>query len=138
MKQLKKFCENFTDEIPKRVEKIRNKYYQVPKNYVEIDERIEAKGIFLGEIKVTFKPSLYLLEWLSKRTENKIYVNDKAEWLFLCGRDVFIENIEKERIKSRIFLVQNEKDENLGLGIEKESMIKNLKDRGDFLRREMN
>ena len=61
----------------------------------------------------------------------------------MCGRDIFDESIVSEIPKELIgkhVLVQNENDENLGLGIVKVGgsriTIKNVIDRGDFLRRE--
>jgi len=56
--------------------------------------------------------------------------------MFLCGRDAFADNIVKANVNSGLVLVQNEKDENLGLGILNEKGIRNILDRGDFLRRE--
>lgn len=99
-----------------------------------------SESLLLGKEGKFFEPSLFLLELLSKETNNKVFINSQAEWLFLCGRDVFPESVEKNHSKKFLFLVQNSKDENLGLGIKTKfkgkSIIKNLKDRGDFLRRE--
>ena len=97
-------------------------------------------GLPLGVEDSFFKPSLFLLELLSKKTKNKVFINKEAEWLFLCGRDVFPANVAKDNSKEKVFLVQNELDENLGLGIKTnhkgKKIIRNLIDRGDFLRRE--
>lgn len=98
------------------------------------------EGLPLGKDEKFFEPSLFLLELLSKESTNKVFVNDNAGWFFLCGRDVFPENVDKDQSKKNIFLVQSFRDENLGLGMKTNSkgkkIIKNLKDRGDFLRRE--
>jgi ribosome biogenesis protein Nip4 len=97
-------------------------------------------GLPLGEDNKFFEPSLFLLEILSKKSKNKVFLNKQAEWLFLCGRDAFLENIERNMADKDVFLVQNSLDENIGLGmktkIKGKMMIKNLMDRGDFLRRE--
>jgi ribosome biogenesis protein Nip4 len=107
---------------------------------VKINATPSYEGLVLGKEEQFFEPSLFLLELLSKETNNKVFVNAQAEWLFLCGRDVFPESVEKNNSKNIIFLVQNSKDENLGLGMKTKhkgkNIIKNLKDRGDFLRRE--
>jgi ribosome biogenesis protein Nip4 len=99
-----------------------------------------AISLILGSQETFFQPSLFLLESVSKKTKNKIFINDQAEWLFLCGRDVFMQSIEKNNSSNQVFLVQNFKDENLGLGFKTKfkgkPIIKNLMDRGDFLRRE--
>jgi ribosome biogenesis protein Nip4 len=123
----------------------RGKFYYLKNDALQnIVEKINAvpssEGMLLGKEDRSFEPSLFLLELLSKETNNKVFVNSQAEWLFLCGRDVFPESVEKNNSKKILFLVQNNKDENLGLGMKTKhkgkSIIKNLKDRGDFLRRE--
>lgn len=117
------------------IEYIRKDIYE--KTFLkEVNGRIESKGAYLGTQKKSFEPSLYLLERISKVSKNKVFVNKESEWLFLCGRDVFEKNILKNDATKHIFLVQNENDENLGLGMFTRGMVKNLMDRGDFLRRE--
>ncbi len=104
------------------------------------NSRFVAKSLPLGKVDSFFRPSLFLLELLSKESDNKIFVNPTAEWFFLCGRDIFPENVLKSNTSGKVFLVQNEFDENIGLGmrskIKGRRVIKNLLDRGDFLRRE--
>ena len=136
---MKQFISKFTDEEPEYVT-IRNTYY-LKNPFLEeirnkVNRRIDHLSIPLGEGKKKFKPSLYLLEWLSHRTKEKVYVNKKAEWLYLCGRDLFSDSIEKDTSKERLVLVQNNIDENIGYGLKQGKKIKNLLDRGDFLRRE--
>ncbi|MCX6709734.1 MAG: hypothetical protein NTV63_02140 [Candidatus Woesearchaeota archaeon] len=71
---------------------------------------------------------------------NYVVVNDKSEWLFLCGRDVFRNGIIKKSILSYgNALVLNSRRECLGYGKieEKGSLfLRNVFDIGDFLRRE--
>lgn len=131
---MKEFLKNFNTEIP--YYKLRNEYFEILPGMEKIEGRIINLGLSLGTDKKNFKPSLYLLEKLSKQTNNKVFINDKAEWLFLCGRDVFEKNVFEDNSKNKIFLVQNGRDENLGLGMKKGNLILNLIDRGDFLRRE--
>ncbi|MCF7871867.1 hypothetical protein K9L97_02430 [Candidatus Woesearchaeota archaeon] len=121
-----------------------NNYYFITstqKYFIDADDRMFPSG-FLGRIKKRFEPSLFLLELLSKNSDNKIFINDTAEFLFLCGRDVFKENITRNNSNKEIFFVQNKFDENLGFGTffkqDKQVLVRNIKDRGDFLRREMN
>ena len=71
-------------------------------------------------------------------------VDDKAEWLFLCGRDVFAKSVVKANVKSGRVIVCNKGKEVLGygnivgeLGRKDKVFVKNLLDKGDFLRREM-
>ncbi|MFT4260964.1 MAG: hypothetical protein ACMXX9_00855 [Candidatus Woesearchaeota archaeon] len=133
---MKDFLKHFNVEI--EYEKLRNEYYEIIPEMKNVEGRIVSMGLVLGVKKKNFVPSLYLLEKIAKETDNKIFVNDKAEWLFLCGRDVFLNNVIEDNSSSELFLVQNARDENLGLAKKKGNLIKNIVDRGDFLRREMN
>lgn len=107
-------------------------------------------GLYLGQIrKGKIFPSLYLLSILSNIKSNKVTVDNKAAWLFICGRDVFGERILRAEglIKKGDFvLILNIYDDCLGYGRilrnldkkreQNEVIIENLLDVGDFLRRE--
>jgi ribosome biogenesis protein Nip4 len=100
-------------------------------------------GIKMGAVaKGRFLPAPGFLNALleSKEEMNYVVLNSRAEWLFLCGRDVFNDGIAKKHIKSKCkCLVLNENGECLGYGlVEKNGAVevKNLFDLGDFLRRE--
>jgi ribosome biogenesis protein Nip4 len=107
-------------------------------------------GSYLGKFKGgRFFPSFLLLAILTQGDANKIVVNKKAAWLFICGRDVFakgIEAVHKSRRKGAYTLVLNEFGECLGFGRivrgldsetnKNEVAAKNISDIGDFLRRE--
>lgn len=100
-------------------------------------------GTFLGKTAHgKFFPSFQLLDVLLPKTGKKITLNNKASWLFVCGRDVLNQGIisAPEGLKvGDMVLLQNENQECLGLGEwreEKKMAIKRLLDRGDFLRRE--
>ena len=78
---------------------------------------------------------------------NKVVLNKKASWLFICGRDVFQQGIIKaigSQRKGDCTLVLNEFGECLGFGVLTASLkeqsgkiaIRNVLDVGDFLRRE--
>lgn len=144
MKELNDFTSKFTDKQIENVILNRDIYYLTNPDLRTMSSKIEIKpiteGIPLGKKGKYFMPSVYLLEILSKLSTNKIYVNDKAEWLFLCGRDIFESSILKNESERKTFLVQNMKDENLGYAEKikkgKNILIKNKLDRGDFLRRE--
>lgn len=151
MKAINKFSKIFTQEEIENVIKVKNEYFLVNKELQEFTANLNADsqnavfpraGILLGAVKKErFDPSLYFLELLAKKSTNKVFINNKAEWLFLCGRDAFKENAIKDNSTNNIFLVQNERDENIGLGTwekkGKTAMLKNIMDRGDYLRREM-
>jgi ribosome biogenesis protein Nip4 len=105
-------------------------------------------GTYLGKVKNgKFFPSFNLLAILAKGEANKIVVDGKAAWLFICGRDVFrkaVLAVHGSRRKGAHTLVLNEFGECLGFGKitrnldteEAHVVVKNISDIGDFLRRE--
>jgi ribosome biogenesis protein Nip4 len=107
-------------------------------------------GTYLGKIKNgKFFPSFSLLKIIAEKKANKIIVDKKTEWLFICGRDIFkrgiIKVMESQR-KGDYTLILNQHGECLGFGKivrsldeEKDGVfVKNISDIGDFLRREKN
>ncbi len=107
-------------------------------------------GTYLGKVKNgKFFPSFNLLMMLAKGEANKIVVEKKAAWLFICGRDVFRKGVlavRGSRKKGDHTLVLNEFGECLGFGkiiggldeaAKTEVAVKNVSDVGDFLRREV-
>ena len=106
-------------------------------------------GLYLGKVGKNggFFPSFNLLSMLVDVAANKIVVDGKAAWLFICGRDVFRMGIVKvmgSKRKGDAALVLNEFGECLGFGMimggvngsDSEVAVKNVLDIGDFLRRE--
>jgi len=107
-------------------------------------------GTYLGKVKNgKFFPSFNLLKMLAKGEANKIIVEKKAAWLFICGRDIFRKGMlsaRGSRRKGTHTLVLNEFGECLGFGKivysldeaakKTEVAVKNVSDVGDFLRRE--
>ncbi len=107
-------------------------------------------GAYLGKVKNgKFFPSFNLLAMLAKGEANKIVVEKKAAWLFICGRDIFRKGIlavRGSRKKGDHVLVLNEFGECLGFGKimgsldetsgKTEVAVRNISDIGDFLRRE--
>ena len=121
------------------------------------NEKPYAIGIFLGNITARkagnnnpnhihgeFIPSPAFPDILAEKSQKKVTVNAKTEWLFLCGRDVFESSVmmrnsglsDSELKPGNLVLVQNEKDENLGVGRVGDKIIKNLLDKGSYLRDE--
>jgi ribosome biogenesis protein Nip4 len=106
-------------------------------------------GTYLGKVKNgKFFPSFNLLAMLAESEANKIVVDRKVAWLFICGRDVFqrgVVAVHGSRRKGDYTLVVNEFGECLGFGkitrnldAEKtQVVVKNISDVGDFLRREI-
>ncbi|MDD1443971.1 hypothetical protein MEO93_27250 [Dolichospermum sp. ST_sed3] len=128
--------------------KIGKKYFLVSKGLQEVKEKIplvpEIVGVYLGEEKKSkqgvtiFSPSVAFLDMLSKKTDRVVVANDKAEWLFLCGRELRDESIVSKNVESGLVIVKNNSGEVLGLGKIEKGGVKNILDKGDFLRRERN
>jgi ribosome biogenesis protein Nip4 len=105
--------------------------------------RLIYVGKLLGRTKGDFIPSSGLLRELGRMQGlNKVWVDERIGWLFACGRDIFAENIiklEGELAEGTYFLVIMGSD-CLGYGrIEVQgdkTILKNVFDLGDFLRRE--
>lgn len=105
-------------------------------------------GLYLGKLKNgMFFPSFNFLNILVGVAANKIVVDQKAAWLFICERDIFRTGIVKvmgSKRKGEATLVLNEFGECLGFGkilediggTEGRIAVKNVLDVGDFLRRE--
>ena len=127
----------------------RGRYFLLNKNLKGIAPRsFFYVGRFLGEVKNgKFFPSFNFLAILAEGEAHKIVVNEKASWLFICGRDIFVEGIVSvlgSRRKGALTLVLNEFEECLGLGRiisdfgakDTKVVVENIADVGDFLRRE--
>jgi ribosome biogenesis protein Nip4 len=108
-------------------------------------------GTYLGKTKDgKFFPSFNLLSLMASSKSNKVVVDQKASWLFICGRDIFrkgIITVDGSRGKNALTLVMNQYGECLGFGkitcrldiVGKgaEVAVRNISDVGDFLRREI-
>ncbi|MCF7866445.1 hypothetical protein K9L67_01385 [Candidatus Woesearchaeota archaeon] len=145
MNFINEFFKQFSDNKIDFVLKKDDEYFYAEKELLELSKKIPDcyPGLSLGkEINGVFSPSLFLLELLAEISKNKVFVSKKAEWNFLCGKDLLPENIVIDESKSNIFLVQNKDDKNLGYAKFEEKngqkIIKNILDRGDYLRRELN
>jgi len=105
-------------------------------------------GVYLGKVKNNkFFPSFELLNMIARKEANKVFVDKKSAWLFICGRDIFRQGLVKvhgSKKKSSYTLVLNQHGECLGFGrilddLSEEGKgvaIRNISDVGDFLRRE--
>jgi ribosome biogenesis protein Nip4 len=137
----------------KLVVKKQNRYFLLNpqlKNFAS--EGFFYAGTYLGKVKDgVFFPSFNLLSMIAERKEaNKIFVDNKTEWLFICGRDIFKQGVTKvagSKKKGDLALVLNQRGECLGFGKmlftidadeknNRKVIVKNIADIGDFLRRE--
>lgn len=89
-------------------------------------------------------PSIDFLQQIGREARKHIVVNEKAEWLFICGRDIFAKGIASHNnpaMGDRVVIL-NQHKECLGYGDVispldgKRVVIKRLFDIGDLLRRE--
>lgn len=128
----------------------KDRYFLVTRQLEELAHDFFHAGTYLGKIKKgLFFPSFPLLTMISKKNANKVIVDRRTEWLFVCGRDLFrkgILTVTGSTRKGDLTLVLNENDECLGFGKiirdlneKKEGIaVRNIADVGDFLRRERN
>jgi ribosome biogenesis protein Nip4 len=152
MKTLKDFVRQFGASISLNeslIVKKENRYFLLNETLQKlIMKDFFYAGTYLGKIKNDkFFPSFSLLTLIAKRKANKIIVDKKTEWLFICGRDIFKQGIIKvmdSHRKGSYTLTLNQYGECLGFGkilhdLDKERegvVIRNISDIGDFLRRE--
>ena len=153
MKTINDFVAQFNASIPldeTRIVRNRNRYYLLSKKLKEqIPKGFFYAGEYLGAVKgASFFPSFLLLSTIAEKKANKLMVDKKTAWLFICGRDIFKKGILKDGNlkKGDITLILNEHNECLGFGkmmlnlraeIDlNKTAVKNILDIGDFLRRE--
>jgi len=151
MKQIKDFVSRFQTKISltqNLIVKRRNRYFLLNENLKRlVSKDFFYAGTYLGKTKNgKFFPSFNLLKMIAEKKANKIIVDKKTEWLFICGRDIFKQGIIKlmgSKRKGDYTLILNQHGECLGFGkilcaLDKEEgvAVKNVSDIGDFLRRE--
>jgi ribosome biogenesis protein Nip4 len=102
-------------------------------------------GLYLGQVKGSvFFPSFNFLNLLLPLAANRVVLNRKSAWLFICGRDIFRGGVKKfmgAQCKGDFTLVLNEFGECLGFAqivgaVGEAVFLRNVLDLGDFLRRE--
>jgi ribosome biogenesis protein Nip4 len=153
MKAINDFVAQFNASIPldeSHLVRNRNRYYLLSKKLKQqAPKGFFYAGAYLGAVKgASFFPSFLLLAMIAETKANKLVVDRKTAWLFICGRDIFKKGILKadNLKKGDITLIMNEHNECLGFGkmmlnlraeidLNKTS-VKNILDIGDFLRRE--
>ncbi|MBX5328352.1 MAG: hypothetical protein QHH18_03925 [Candidatus Bathyarchaeota archaeon] len=152
MKPLKDFANRLGASIKLNenlIVKKENRYFLINENLKKaVAKDFFYVGAYLGKIKGNkFFPSFILLKMIAKEKANKIIVDKKTEWFFICGRDVFkggIIQVFGAKRRGAYALILNQRGECLGFGKilcnldEKKCKVavKNILDIGDFLRRE--
>ena len=141
MIEVENFTKKFTDDTVSNVIKIKRNFFKVSDELQKVRQQIKqepfAIGTYLGSGK-PFHPSVALLDWLGERTKRYVVIDRKSEWLFLCDRDVFAKSIIEKNADDGLAIIKNTQGEVLGLGkfTGRRVAIKNIIDKGDFLRRE--
>ncbi|MBU7009335.1 MAG: hypothetical protein HXS46_01490 [Theionarchaea archaeon] len=104
---------------------------------VEIEKEMKAApyalGVEMGTLSRGFEPSIELADVISELTDVKTVITGEGEKLFSYGRDVFVQNIVKGKVKGERIVV-NEENEVLGIGFFDGEMLKNVIDKGFYLR----
>jgi ribosome biogenesis protein Nip4 len=153
MNQISEFASRFNAVISLDeglIVKIENRAFLLNQNLKRpVKNGLFYVGTYLGKTKRgKFFPSFSLLRLIAEKKANKIVVEKKTAWLFICGRDVFRQGIIKvmgSKRKGDYTLVLNKYGECLGFGRIMRNLddvegggvvVKNISDIGDFLRRE--
>jgi ribosome biogenesis protein Nip4 len=151
MRPLEAFASRFGGQVafnPEFIVEKSQRYYLLNPRLKKLPGNFYYAGLYLGKVKNgVFFPSFNLLNMLVDVAVNKVVVNRKAAWLFICGRDVFGTGVIKvmgSKRKGETTLVLNEFGECLGFGkitgdlggSGKNVVVKNVLDVGDFLHRE--
>jgi len=152
MKQISDFARRFGAEISLDESLIvtrQHRYFLVNEDLKKLlSKGFFYAGTYLGRIKNdVFFPSFNLIRMIAESQANKTVVDERTEWLFICGRDIFKRGITKvigSKKKGDLTLILNRHGECLGFGEishnldeEREGLaIENILDIGDFLRRE--
>jgi len=115
-----------------------------------LTKNLVSAGIKVGEAGRRFRFSLEGAFFLARKEKKRVYVDDKAEMLFLYSRDVFSSSVERVTHDVRendIVFVCNRYGDIIGIGrarfdakeISKKGervAVENLVDRGEYLRKE--
>lgn len=154
MKPIKDFIKKLNSNLRLKknlVTESRNRFYLLNESLKRSTEKeFFYAGTYLGKLKGRiFFPSISLLAMVAQTRTNKTTVNEKTEWLFICGRDIFEQGIlhaEGSKKKGDLTIILNQHGECLGLGkiasningenSRRKVVIRRILDIGDFLRRE--
>ena len=122
--------------MPKDNLKIKNKYFEFPNSFKQLNLDLTYAGIFLGEdFQDKFKPSLYFLESVKDKF-GEIILNKKNSWLFTCNR--IITDVVKDSKTGYLVIVKNAYNEVLGIAKRSHNKFIPIYDVGFMLRKEIN
>lgn len=146
------FIEQFTKQPlvhDDDVYQLGNEWFSVNKELFKAGKALPKQPVFVGQLlgrqtPAGFFPGVDVLRMLVKTDAPRVFVTDKAAWLFVCGKNVLQPSITKTQggIKDGGLVLVMLNDECLGYGrVEKsltnaDGVVKRVFDIGDFLRRE--
>ncbi|MBN1386611.1 hypothetical protein JW968_06600 [Candidatus Woesearchaeota archaeon] len=159
------FVRSFDAQVPEHVV-IDDEFYRKDERLMQISDSVSGRinrnpssvSLYYGRYdkrRGLFTPGFPLLEMLAGNQggmsrKQRIMVNEKGEWLFLCKRNILESSIlnadhvrdllSDKGVCGKDFFVVNRHDELLGMGVitlnRGSIVVKNRIDRGNFLRRE--
>jgi len=123
------------DYLPKDAIRIGNSFFLCTEQQKQIVSQFEQAvvhaGTYLGTMKMKdFIPSVAFAE---RMEFPRITVDEKQAWLFLCGRDMFIES----HVADEFVLICDATGAVLGIAKPQKKQLTNVWDKGHLLRREM-
>ena len=132
--------------IKKKIDtQIVNRSYFIVKDRQFLGKNPAYSGECIAHIRgPVLIPSIDFLQQIGKESRRHVIINPKAEWLFICGRDIFTKGItahNNPEVGDRVVIL-NQHKECLGYGdmtapfTDTRVVIKRLFDIGDLLRRE--
>jgi ribosome biogenesis protein Nip4 len=153
MAELKDFTRRFTQQKlfdAALVMRLGREFYLVPKESRSLMAKTQRRPAFAGTLLAAergegLRPSTQLLDMLVKSDAKRVVVNEKAEWLVICGRPPLLSSIVEKKgnpQKGDTVLILNRNGECIGYGalkddwVAKKGIVRLEYDIGDFLRRE--
>lgn len=146
------FIAQFTQQQVVRdtdVYQLGNEWFLVPKELFAVGKSLPRQPVFVGQFlgrqtPAGFFPGVDVLRMLVKTDAPRVFVTEKAAWLFVCGKNVLQPSITKTQgaVKDGELVLVMLNNECLGYGrVEKslanaDGVVKRVFDVGDFLRRE--
>jgi hypothetical protein len=126
------FCQQLQIPVPPQLTNIQITQQGI---FLNKDEDAIYGGEFWGTIdikKQKFIPSLFFMQHYFQNMRT-LTVSGKQEWLFICGRDIFL-----DKPSNGYYVVKDTNQNILGYGYAKSTMLENILDVGKYLRREIN
>lgn len=146
MRLLRRFLEQVGSKMDPEVLMIDGKRFTLSKELGRrrfSRENLVYAGTFLGRNRRRFEPGSPLLQLLAaEEGTRKVHLERDAAWLFVCGRDVFEENVKcvEGSLELGGYYLVMFNGRCIGYGRYETSadihVLRNLFDLGDFLRRE--